>query len=125
MARARTAELITEFGVRTAGPAARAASLSGGNQQKLIIARAFERGPSVIVAENPTRGLDVQATHAVHDRLREAAARGVSVLFYSSDLDEVITLGQRIVVMARGTLREAPPGASRAEIGSIMLGAPA
>ncbi len=124
-ARARTAELIAEFGVRTTGPAARAASLSGGNQQKLVIARAFERGPAVIVAENPTRGLDVQATRAVHDRLREAAALGVAVLLYSSDLDEVMTLGQRIVVMSRGTLREAPLGASRAEIGSFMLGAPA
>lgn len=124
-ARARTAELITEFGVRTTGPAAPAASLSGGNQQKLVIARALERGPAVLVAENPTRGLDVQATRAVHDRLREAAARGVAVLLYSSDLDEVMTLGQRIVVMSRGTLREAPPGASRAEIGSIMLGGPA
>jgi len=122
---ARTAELIAEFGVRTTGPAARAASLSGGNQQKLVIARAFERGPGVIVAENPTRGLDVQATRAVHDRLREAASLGVAVLLYSSDLDEVMTLGQRIVVMSRGTLREAPPGASRAEIGSLMLGSPA
>ena len=121
-ARARTAELIAEFGVHTTGPAARAASLSGGNQQKLVIARAFERGPGVIVAENPTRGLDVQATRTVHDRLREAAALGVAVVLYSSDLDEVMTLGQRIVVMSRGMLREAPPGASRAEIGSLMLG---
>lgn len=121
-ARARTAEMITAFGVRASGPEARAASLSGGNQQKLIVARALERDPAVLVAENPTRGLDVQATRAVHDRIRDAAARGVGILLYSSDLDEVMALGQRIVVMARGTLREAPPGASRTEIGSMMLG---
>ena len=58
----------------------------------------------------------------MHDFHRHAAARGVGILLYSSDLDEVMALGQRIVVMARGTLREAPPGASRTEIGSMMLG---
>jgi simple sugar transport system ATP-binding protein len=120
-ARRRTAELISEFGVRAAGPDAPAGSLSGGNQQKLIIARALERDPAVIVAENPTRGLDVQASRAVHDRLREAAGRGVAVLLYSSDLDEVLTLGQRIVVMVRGTLREVSANASRSEIGTLML----
>ena len=99
--------MITEFGVRAAGPDAPAASLSGGNQQKLDHCAGAGAGPAVIVAENPTRGLDVQATRAVHDRLREAAARGVTVLLYSSDLDEVMALGQRIVVMARGTLSEA------------------
>jgi ABC-type uncharacterized transport system ATPase subunit len=121
-ARARTAALLTEFAVVAPGPDARAASLSGGNQQKLIIARALERVPEVIIAENPTRGLDVQAARAVHDRIRAAASRGVAVLLYSSDLDEVMAVGQRIVVMARGTLREAKPGASRTEIGSMMLG---
>jgi len=120
-ARQRTAEMLSEFEVRSAGPEAPAASLSGGNQQKLIIARALERAPAVIVAENPTRGLDVQATRAVHDRLRDAAGRGVAVLLYSSDLDEVMMLGQRIAVMARGTLSEAPAHASRAEIGALML----
>jgi len=114
--------LIREFGVRAAGQEAPVATLSGGNQQKLIIARAIERDPAVIIAENPTRGLDVQATRAVRERLREAAARGVAVLVFSSDLDEVMVLGQRIVVMVRGTLREARRGASRTEIGSIMLG---
>ena len=79
--------------------------------------------PIVLVAENPTRGLDVQATRAVHDRLREAAARGLAVLVYASDLDEVLTLGTRVVVMNRGQLVEAPPGASRETIGRMMLGA--
>jgi simple sugar transport system ATP-binding protein len=121
-ARRRTGEMIGEFGVRAAGPDVAAATLSGGNQQKLIIARALERLPEVIIAENPTRGLDVLATREIHERLREAAARGVAVLLYSNDLDEVIALGQRIVVMVRGTLREATPGATRDEIGALMLG---
>ena len=120
-ARRRTGEMIAEFGVRAAGPDVPAATLSGGNQQKLIIARALERLPEVIIAENPTRGLDVLATREVHERLREAAARGVAVLLYSNDLDEVMTLGQRVVVMVRGTLREAATGASRGEIGALML----
>ncbi len=120
-ARERTRDLITEYGIRAAGPDAAAASLSGGNQQKLIVARALERHPMVLIAENPTRGLDVLAARAVHERLRSAAASGVAVLFYSSDLDEVMALGQRIVVMARGTLREATPSAAREEIGALML----
>lgn len=122
-ARRCTTQLIAEFDVRAGGPEVPAASLSGGNQQKLIIARALEREPAVIIAENPTRGLDVQATRAVHDRLRAAAAGGVAILISSSDLDEVQTLGQRILVMVRGTLREAPVNASRQEIGELMLAA--
>jgi simple sugar transport system ATP-binding protein len=122
-ASARTAELIDAFGVKAAGPSAAAATLSGGNQQKLIIGRALALEPSVLVAENVTRGLDVQATRAVHDRLREAAARGLAVLVYSSDLDEVLALGTRVVVMHRGQLWEAPRGSSRETIGRMMLGA--
>jgi simple sugar transport system ATP-binding protein len=122
-ATARTAELIDDLGVKAEGPASAAATLSGGNQQKLLIGRALALEPLVLVAENPTRGLDVQATRAVHDRLRAAAARGLAVLVYSSDLDEVLTLGTRVVVMHRGQLVEVPAGASREAIGRMMLGA--
>jgi simple sugar transport system ATP-binding protein len=122
-ARRCTTQLLAEFDIRASGPDVPAASLSGGNQQKLIIARALEREPAVIIAENPTRGLDVQAARAVHDRLRAAAVAGVAILLSSSDLDEVQALGQRILVMARGTLREAPLHASRQEIGALMLAA--
>jgi general nucleoside transport system ATP-binding protein len=121
-ARALTAELLKEFGIAAAGPGVRASSLSGGNQQKLIVARELARGPSVIVAENPTRGLDVAAAAAVHARLRSAAAAGAAVLFHSSDLDEVLHLAERVIVVARGTITEVPFTASRAEIGSLMLG---
>jgi general nucleoside transport system ATP-binding protein len=75
----------------------------------------------VIVAENPSRGLDVAATEAVHRQLRAAAASGAAVFFHSTDLDEVLQLATRIVVIARGVLTEAPPAASREEIGAMML----
>ncbi|MFL5519855.1 MAG: ABC transporter ATP-binding protein [Gemmatimonadales bacterium] len=119
----RTRELIDAFDVKADGPASAAETLSGGNQQKLLIGRALALQPIVLVAENPTRGLDVQATRAVHDRLRDAAARGLAVMIYSSDLDEVLTLGTRVVVMYRGELFEVPPGTSRAAVGRLMLGA--
>lgn len=120
-ARRRTAELLREFSVRAAGPEATAGSLSGGNQQKLLMARAFERRPRVLVAENPTRGLDVQAAAAVHARLRAAAAAGAAVLIYSNDLDEVLDLGNRVLVAANGEITEAPAGAERRQLGEMML----
>lgn len=122
-ARARTSELLEQFGVVAPGPDAAAASLSGGNQQKLVVARELSRKPAVVVAENPTRGLDVRATEEIHGRLRDSAAQGAAVLVYSSDLDEVLALSHRIVVVARGTLLDAPAGASRTEIGALMLAA--
>jgi ABC-type uncharacterized transport system ATPase subunit len=120
-AAARTAELIRDFEIATPGPGARAAALSGGNQQKLVVARELSRVPTVIVAENPTRGLDIAATAAIHFRLRAAAAAGAAVLFYSADLDEVLHLADRVIVVSRGMISEAAPGASRSEIGAMML----
>jgi general nucleoside transport system ATP-binding protein len=121
-ARARTAALLQDFGITASGPRAKAASLSGGNQQKLIVARELARDPAVIVAENPTRGLDVVAGVGIHARLRSAAASGAAVLFYSTDLDEVLALAGRVIVVARGVISEVPPQASRATIGAMMLG---
>jgi ABC-type uncharacterized transport system ATPase subunit len=122
-ARTRTATLIEQFGVVAAGPDVPASSLSGGNQQKVVVARELSRRPAVVVAENPTRGLDVRAAEEIYGRLRESAAAGAAVLFYSSDLDEVLALSHRIVVLARGTLIDVPAGASRTEIGALMLAA--
>jgi simple sugar transport system ATP-binding protein len=120
--RSRTQELVEAFDVRTPSVRVPAASLSGGNQQKLVIARALAREPAVLIAENPTRGLDIRATGFVHQQLREAAARGIAVIVSSSDLDEVLELGQRVLVMARGALVEMKPGAGRAEVGAAMVG---
>lgn len=118
---ARTADLLREFEITASGPNARAGTLSGGNQQKLVLARELSRFPAVIVAENPTRGLDIGATAVIHARLRSAAAAGAAILFHSTDLDEVLYLADRVIVVARGLVFEAPPNASRAEIGAMML----
>jgi simple sugar transport system ATP-binding protein len=121
VARARTASLLREFGVSAAGPDAPAATLSGGNQQKVVVGRELTRQPQVVVAENPTRGLDLRATEAIHGRLREAAANGAAVLVYSSDLDEVLGLASRLLVAARGSISQVPAGATRARIGELMV----
>ncbi len=123
-ARARTAGLLDRYGVVAPGPDAPARALSGGNQQKLIVGRELARGPSVIVAENPTRGLDIRATEEIHRELREAARNGAAVLLHSSDLDEVLALAGRVIVVSRGTVIEAAAGAGRAEIGAMMLAGP-
>jgi simple sugar transport system ATP-binding protein len=120
-ARAQTERLLRQFDIVASGPNARAGSLSGGNQQKLVVARELSRAPAVLVAENPTRGLDLGAAAAIHARIEAAAAGGAAVLFYSSDLDEVLHLSHRIVVVCRGVLTEASPTASREEIGGMML----
>ncbi|HEU5154538.1 MAG TPA: ATP-binding cassette domain-containing protein [Gemmatimonadales bacterium] len=117
----RTQELLGEFSVRAPGPRTPAIALSGGNQQRMVLASALERQPAVLVAENPTRGLDIKATAEIHARLREAAKRGVAVLFHSSDLDEVIELADRVLVVREGQVSELPPRATRQEIGARML----
>jgi simple sugar transport system ATP-binding protein len=121
VARARTATLLREFGIVAPGPDARAAGLSGGNQQKLVMARELAREPRVVVAENPTRGLDIRATDEIHARLRAAAAGGAAVLVYSSDLDEVLALADRVLVASRGTLTEVRRPATRAAVGELMV----
>ena len=121
LARARTVGLLREYGVVAEGPDAPAAALSGGNQQKVVVARELARAPRVIVAENPTRGLDIRATEAIHAKLQAAAAAGAAVLVYSSDLDEVLALAHRVLVAARGVLLDVPEDASRAQIGELMV----
>ncbi len=127
--RTRTQELLASFDVRSAGIEAPMRSLSGGNQQKLILARELssvldEPAPSALVVENPTRGLDVRAAATVHQRLREACARGAAVVVYSSDLDEALSLSSRVLVMYAGTVRELP-SSDRDAIGRAILGSSA
>ena len=113
--------LIDRYGIVTAGPDAELRSLSGGNQQKLIVARALEGGPKLIVAENPARGLDVGAAREIFGRLRSAAAEGAAVIFHSTDLDEVVTWADRVVVMTGGEVVIPPSGADRNTIGALMV----
>lgn len=115
-----TQRLIREFDVRAPSADVAASALSGGNQQKVVLARELSDRPAVIVAENPTRGLDIRATAAVHARLRAAAAAGAAVIVYSSDLDEVLALATRVVAVHAGRLLEVPN--DREAVGRAMLG---
>src|SRR5262249_27679683 len=103
---AAAAPRLQEFAVASDGPWQVARRLSGGNQQKVVLARGRSSGPSLVLAENPTRGLDVRATAFVHARLR-AVARGAAVLIATTDLDEAVGLGDRLLVIHRGRLHAA------------------
>jgi general nucleoside transport system ATP-binding protein len=102
--RERAVELIHRYGVATPGPDLPARDLSGGNLQKLVLGREFSGSPRVLVAASPTRGLDVGAIETVHAYLRQAATDGVAILLISEDLDEILALADRIVVMYEGRL---------------------
>ncbi|MCK4713193.1 MAG: ABC transporter ATP-binding protein [Marinosulfonomonas sp.] len=114
-------ELVGAYDVRGPGIEARAALLSGGNIQKLILARVLEDEPLVILANQPTRGLDFGAAGEVARRLMEARKRGAGVVLISEDLDEVLSLADRIIVMHDGKLIEADTR-DRAAIGLLMAG---
>jgi simple sugar transport system ATP-binding protein len=116
-----TRGIIAEQQVRAGGEDIHVRTLSGGNQQKLIVGRELAETPEALIVENPTRGLDFRATSAVHDALRVARAAGTAVVVYSSDLDEVLQLADRVVVMHAGHLVEVPR--DRELIGRAMLGA--
>ncbi len=116
--------LIERFDIRPADPAAHVRELSGGNQQKIVLARELSRRPAVLIAENPTRGLDIHAAAQVHAELRRAASDGMAVLLYSSDLDEVLALGDRVAVVVGGEWRWVDEAArTREQVGAMMLGA--
>ena len=125
VAHARAAEAMKTYDIRAASSRQLVRTLSGGNQQKLVLGRVLARNPGLVVAENPTRGLDIRAIHDVHETLRRAArAQGMGVLFYSTDLDEVLALADRIGVMAAGRWHWVPDeGRTRESIGALMLGA--
>ena len=118
--RERTRRVIAGYDVRGGSPETPARALSGGNQQKFVLGRELDASTEMIVVENPTRGLDIRATTAVHARLRLAAAEGAAVVLYSQDLDEVMALATRIVVVHRGRVRNVPM--DRALVGRAMLG---
>ncbi|HJU76153.1 MAG TPA: ATP-binding cassette domain-containing protein [Gemmatimonadaceae bacterium] len=117
----RTRALMTEYDVRATSPRASMRTLSGGNQQKLVLARELSANPSLIVAENPTRGLDLRAAGAIRERLRTARSNGAGVVFYSTDLDELASEADRIYVAYAGRVRLC--ALSREAIGRAMVGA--
>jgi general nucleoside transport system ATP-binding protein len=114
---------ITEFDVRTGSAATPAGTLSGGNQQKVILARELGREHKVLIASQPTRGLDVGSIEFVHRRIVEQRDHGVAVVIVSSELDEIYALADRIAVMYEGKItgfRE--PDVPAAELGRLMAG---
>ena len=119
--RERVVTALRRFDVRAAGATARMRSLSGGNQQKFVLARELESQPAALVVENPTRGLDIRATTEVRARLREARDAGIAVVVYSEDLDEVLALADRVLVVHAGVVRSLAP--DREAVGRAMLGA--
>jgi general nucleoside transport system ATP-binding protein len=122
--RERAVELIARYRIAAPGPSAPARLLSGGNLQKVVLAREFSGRPKLLIAAAPTRGLDVGAIETVHAYLREAAADGVGVLLISEDLDEILTLADRIAVMYEGAVvgETTRADADVEEIGLLMAG---
>jgi general nucleoside transport system ATP-binding protein len=119
----RARRLLTEFDVRGGGPSTAAASLSGGNQQKVVIAREFSRDPRVLVAAQPTRGLDVGAIEFVHRRLVAERDEGRAILLVSFELDEILSLSDRILVVYEGRVcAEYPPDVTEEQLGFAMTG---
>jgi simple sugar transport system ATP-binding protein len=121
---ARHAErMMALYSIRASGPLQRAGDLSGGNQQKVILARELDRKPARIVAAEPTRGLDVEATRFVHEQLRAAAERGAAITLITSDLDEAFALADTIQVIYRGRLSDPMTPSEAAEnVASLMAG---
>ncbi|HEY7420728.1 MAG TPA: ABC transporter ATP-binding protein [Gaiellaceae bacterium] len=116
-------KLIREFDIRGGGPQTRAGALSGGNQQKVVVAREISADPRVLVAAQPTRGLDVGAIEYVHRRLVEERDAGKAVLLVSLELEEIRSLSDRILVMYEGGIvGEYSPSTSEEELGLAMTG---
>jgi simple sugar transport system ATP-binding protein len=118
--REQTARLLEAHDIRASSTEVTAATLSGGNQQKLVLARELDDAPALLVVENPTRGLDLRASAAIHDRLRAARDAGAAIVVYSSDLDELLLLADRTFAVHAGSLVET--ARDRDAIGQAMLG---
>ena len=115
--------LLKEYDVRGGTPTTLASSLSGGNQQKIVIAREVDRDPRVLVAGQPTRGLDVGAIEFVHSRLVEERDEGRAVLLVSLELEEILSLSDRILVIFGGRIvGEYGPDVTEEELGIAMTG---
>ncbi|USZ67924.1 ABC transporter ATP-binding protein [Halorussus salilacus] len=117
-------DIVAEYDVQPRNPDARAASLSGGNQQKFIVGREIEHDPDVLVAAHPTRGVDIGSIEFIHDRLLELRDEGLAIVFVSSKLDEVRKLSDRISVMYEGEFIDTvdPEGVTEEELGLLMAG---
>jgi len=114
---------LQEFDIRASSAEVAVGTLSGGNQQKVVVARELSRPVTLLVASQPTRGLDVGSIEYVHRRIIDERDRGAGVLLVSSELDEVMALADQIAVMCRGRIvGVVPAGTSREQIGLLMAG---
>ena len=120
----RAQKLVTEFDVRTPSINTNAGSLSGGNQQKVIVAREMDRPVKLLIVNQPTRGLDVGSIEFIHRRIVEARDRNTAVLLVSAELDEVMSLSDRIAVMYKGRILDTLDAqqATREKLGLLMAG---
>ena len=124
-ARSLACRLLSEFGIVAAGVRAPASSLSGGNAQKLILARELSARPSLLIAEQPTRGVDAASTRSIRARLRAERDQGLSVLLVSSDTEELLALSDRILVVYDGRVTatfDDPASIGETELGSYIVG---
>jgi simple sugar transport system ATP-binding protein len=122
---ADTRVIMNEFDVRAPGPHTLAAALSGGNQQKFIVGREMSKAPALLVASHPTRGVDVGAQAAIWEELRRAREKGMAVVLISADLEELIGMSDRLLVMLRGAITAElnPQKTTPEQLGSAMTGA--
>jgi len=116
--------LIDKFDIRTPGPHVEGGTLSGGNQQKLIVAREFSRRPRLLIAAQPTRGIDVGSIEFIHNQIIEQRDEGAAVLLVSAELDEIMALSDRIAVLYKGQIIDTLPAheATREQLGLLMAG---
>jgi simple sugar transport system ATP-binding protein len=123
-ARQQAVERMQKFDVRPTNPRLKTASFSGGNQQKIVLAREMERNPDVLIVGQPTRGVDIGAIEFIHNQIVKMRDAGKAILLVSVELDEVRSLADRILVMFDGKIiGEADPAvASEAELGLMMAG---
>jgi ABC-type uncharacterized transport system ATPase subunit len=123
-ARAAAAKLVSDYDIRTPDPQQAASTLSGGNQQKVIVARELSRDIRLAVASQPTRGVDVGSIEYVHAKMVEERDAGTGVLLVSTELDEVMALSDRVLVMYRGRIVADldPTTVSHMDVGLYMAG---
>jgi simple sugar transport system ATP-binding protein len=119
----RAEQLREKYDIRASDLSLPASSLSGGNQQKIVIARALSKNPKIVLAASPTRGLDVAATEYVHSQLRKCRDEGAAIILISTELDEIIALADQIAVLYEGCISAiVPPDTPREKLGLLMGG---
>jgi ABC-type sugar transport system ATPase subunit len=119
---AEAARLVKEFGIKTADLDVSVGALSGGNQQKALLARWAFVKPDLLIVDEPTRGVDVGAKRGIYGLLHEIAAQGVGLLLISSEIDEVLGLAHRVLVMRSGTIAASLDGRTATELEILSAG---